>query len=460
MPTSVQNLSVKPSLETNRTSAPASPAREDLSFKKLLGDANRKPDDSPTRSEAQVASGKSRRPAGVNKNKPARADSAEPPGPSQTESAHDAEPDAEAIQSDQVVPQAEVENATLPENAAPAKASNTGPVEQIPQLMQVVALVEPVAPPAMNTPENASVEPKPVEKPPIPAPAIGPELQPRTPVNVQADERKQLLGRSAPPTQPETEQVATDSAMKAVQIRDHTPMVTALASSPTEHEPASSPEPRQTAPLVRPNFNPVPTQPHAPVSDVIEPTQPAEQLRKLDFAPAPVSPMIEISAPKPLDNPASPATQAPAPPVPDDAQFEVENHPKIVTAIRTNLIPNGGTMRLRLDPPDLGALALTVRMRDGLMTASFETTTDDATRLLSHSLGQLRTALESAGISVDKIHVHQLPRDQQPSNDDPRQQQKDSPQDSQAQREQQRRELMRRMWRRLSGTADPLDTVA
>jgi flagellar hook-length control protein FliK len=118
-------------------------------------------------------------------------------------------------------------------------------------------------------------------------------------------------------------------------------------------------------------------------------------------------------------------------------------------------------MHIKLDPPELGALQVTVRMVDGSVTASFQTSNDEATRLLSHSLAQLKHVLESQGVAVDKIHVQQAPRDQQASNDDARQQhQQNQPGDESARQEQQRKEMLRRMWRRLSIGSDPLDLVA
>ena len=141
--------------------------------------------------------------------------------------------------------------------------------------------------------------------------------------------------------------------------------------------------------------------------------------------------------------------------------FANDNHANIVSNVRTNLMPNGGTMQITLNPPELGAIQVAVQMRDGVMNASFETTSDQATRLLSHSLGELRTSLESSGVAVDKLHVEQAPKNQQSQNhtSDDRQQQGQS-QDSSARREQERRELLQRMWRRLSEGSDPLDMVA
>jgi flagellar hook-length control protein FliK len=145
-----------------------------------------------------------------------------------------------------------------------------------------------------------------------------------------------------------------------------------------------------------------------------------------------------------------------------EASFIEANHPKIVTGVHGQLLPNGGTMQIRLDPPELGALQVTVHMRDGVMTAAFETSNDDATRMLSHSLNQLKSALEStAGISVEKLHVQQSSRQESHGQGGDQQQQSNArEQQQEARQEQQRRELLQRMWRRLAGGGDPLDLVA
>ena len=116
-------------------------------------------------------------------------------------------------------------------------------------------------------------------------------------------------------------------------------------------------------------------------------------------------------------------------------------------------------MQIRLDPPELGALQVSVEMRDGSMTATFQTSNEDATRLLSHSLGQLKTALEAQGVVVEKIQVQQAPKNQQSQSQEEQspQQQRD---DANARQEQQRREILNRMWRRVSGGSDPVDLVA
>jgi flagellar hook-length control protein FliK len=154
---------------------------------------------------------------------------------------------------------------------------------------------------------------------------------------------------------------------------------------------------------------------------------------------------------------ASAASPSTAPP---EQHFAADNHPRILSGIHGQLLPGGGTMHLKLDPPELGALQVSVHMQDGVMTASFQTSNDDATRLLSHSLTQLKHALEQQGVSVEKLHVTQAPRDSNSSFDDQRSGQQHPGEQSAAQQEQQRREMLRRMWRRLTNGSDPLDLVA
>jgi flagellar hook-length control protein FliK len=144
------------------------------------------------------------------------------------------------------------------------------------------------------------------------------------------------------------------------------------------------------------------------------------------------------------------------------AQFAEANQPSIVSTIHGSLLPNGGTMNITLNPPDLGAMQITVRMESGVMSASFQTSNDQATRLLTHTLGQLKDALETQGVSVGRLHVQQSSNSENPSgkgNDSESGGQQSSDGRS-AQQEQQRRETLRRMWRRIRGDNDPLDLVA
>ncbi len=118
-----------------------------------------------------------------------------------------------------------------------------------------------------------------------------------------------------------------------------------------------------------------------------------------DLLPAPTPVSSQSATPAVVSQPAVPQTPV--------AQFAQANQQSIVSTINGKLLPNGGTMNITLNPPDLGAMQISVHMENGVMSASFETSSDQATRLLTHTLGQLKNALETQGVSVDRLHVRQ-----------------------------------------------------
>jgi flagellar hook-length control protein FliK len=103
-------------------------------------------------------------------------------------------------------------------------------------------------------------------------------------------------------------------------------------------------------------------------------------------------------------------------------------------------------------------------MRDGVMNATFQTSNEQATQLLSHSLNQLKHVLESQGVTVERLQVQQAPKSDNANTPDDRQQQQQQQRDASdhhtAQQEQQRKELLQKMWRKVSGVSDPIDYFA
>lgn len=188
----------------------------------------------------------------------------------------------------------------------------------------------------------------------------------------------------------------------------------------------------------------------APVS---EKPKPGEVLERT----ATEAPPMKADGPAVASKPALPATPPPTP----EVRFAQDNHEQIVQNVRTQLLPQGGAMQIRLDPPELGALQVMVEMRDGVMNATFQTSNEEATRLLSHSLNQLKHVLESQGVTVERLQVQQAPKNESSNaGDEQKQQQQNGSEDHAARQEQQRRELMRRMWRKISGAAEELDLTA
>lgn len=209
-------------------------------------------------------------------------------------------------------------------------------------------------------------------------------------------------------------------------------------------------------------------------AEELPPTPNAQSVADAPVLPAKPEPSASVPVDAPpvaVPHPSSPQTHAPAPTapavptpsIPQEAAFAETNHPTMIDAIRAHALPDGGRMQIKLDPPQLGSLEIHVEVRDGILTASFQTSSDEATRLLGHSLSQLKHSLESQGLSVDRLQVQQAPRDQQASSDpDPHDnpQRQQHPHDQSGQQDRQRREMLRRLWRRVAGDRDPLDLLA
>jgi flagellar hook-length control protein FliK len=65
----------------------------------------------------------------------------------------------------------------------------------------------------------------------------------------------------------------------------------------------------------------------------------------------------------------------------------------------------GGTLRLRLSPPELGALTLEVKVQGGVVSARVEADTPAARSLLLENLPLLRERLAEHGMRVDQFDV-------------------------------------------------------
>lgn len=159
------------------------------------------------------------------------------------------------------------------------------------------------------------------------------------------------------------------------------------------------------------------------------------------------------------------APKVEAAPLRPEQQFARDNVDRVVNSVQSQVNASGnGSMRVRLDPPELGALDVAVKMLDGKMTASFTTSNEQATSLLSHSLNNLKTSLENAGIAVDRIEVRQAAPSSNSSGarDDGSQQQSDRGFSSQQQQqgEQQRKQMVDRLWRKYAYGTDEVDLVA
>jgi hypothetical protein len=87
--------------------------------------------------------------------------------------------------------------------------------------------------------------------------------------------------------------------------------------------------------------------------------------------------------------------------IPDESRFTG----RVVRGLTAMLNSRGGTMTMRLDPPELGQLRVQMTLARGTVSASFIAQTPQAHALLEKNLAALRIALESQGLTVERLSV-------------------------------------------------------
>ncbi len=115
----------------------------------------------------------------------------------------------------------------------------------------------------------------------------------------------------------------------------------------------------------------------------------------------------------PLPMPAVSVTTPAQLPAPGLADLGLEDAPntsaRVVRGLTAMLNQRGGVMTMRLEPPSLGQLRVQMTVARGAVTAQFQPATIEAQALLERSLATLRLALESQGLSVERLTVHPAP---------------------------------------------------
>lgn len=121
-------------------------------------------------------------------------------------------------------------------------------------------------------------------------------------------------------------------------------------------------------------------------------------------AATPVTPLINT-------NPAGTDVSARLNPVgltDPNATNDAVNSARLTRGLNSAVNQQGGTVTLRLTPPDLGTVRIQLNLQGTNVTAQFHAETDSAQRLLTQQLGQLRTSLESQGLNVEKLGVQAM----------------------------------------------------
>jgi|GEM_PF-6597098 len=78
---------------------------------------------------------------------------------------------------------------------------------------------------------------------------------------------------------------------------------------------------------------------------------------------------------------------------------------RVMRAIESMVQRGDNVVRMRLAPPELGALRLELRVEDGKMNAKIETETKEAHKAITENLGQLKERLEQRNITIERIEI-------------------------------------------------------
>jgi flagellar hook-length control protein FliK len=135
-------------------------------------------------------------------------------------------------------------------------------------------------------------------------------------------------------------------------------------------------------------------------ADVPPSTVTAKLAEPAPGAPAPIIASIG-AAPQTTSTSATNASTAQQSPAP--SQENVLD--QVVLGLRGNLDPQNGKAEIRLDPPNMGTLKVSIALDKGSLTAQFETSTDVVRDLLNSHIDKLRSVLEGQGITVDHLSV-------------------------------------------------------
>lgn len=85
------------------------------------------------------------------------------------------------------------------------------------------------------------------------------------------------------------------------------------------------------------------------------------------------------------------------------------NMGRVSRALSNAINQKGGTITIRMMPPELGQVRVDIQMHAGKVSASFQTEHQSVQSLMNRELSQLRQALERQGLTVEKLEVTQRP---------------------------------------------------
>lgn len=129
------------------------------------------------------------------------------------------------------------------------------------------------------------------------------------------------------------------------------------------------------------------------------------------------------------------ARQAQAQTAISSADNDSLNTARLTRGLANAVQQRGGAVTLRLTPPEMGTVRIQMQISGTSVSASFHAESSSAQTLLTNQLAQLRSSLESKGMSVDRLSVQPLAATTSSQNSSQAQNQSDSQQQGQPQQQ-------------------------
>jgi flagellar hook-length control protein FliK len=98
--------------------------------------------------------------------------------------------------------------------------------------------------------------------------------------------------------------------------------------------------------------------------------------------------------------------QAPAPPNAQTQDQPSQLVNRVVRGLSAMINQRGGVLNMRLQPPELGQLRVQMKIARRVVSAQFQPASAEVQAILDRSLATLRSALESHGLTVERLSVH------------------------------------------------------
>ena len=138
-------------------------------------------------------------------------------------------------------------------------------------------------------------------------------------------------------------------------------------------------------------------------AELITSLKPTDAASPVAATSSPSSILHHTPSPLPLDSHLrADSTSAPQE-MPKNTQENVLE--QVVLGLRGKFDPQNGRAQIRLDPPALGTVHVSINLQNGQLSAQLQSDSRPVQELLRSNLDQLKNVLESQGVTVDKIVV-------------------------------------------------------